>query len=203
MEALKKISLAFAVLILSCPFAVGKGKKVTYGLEWGMTGSFFTYHSYAFRSIYGLIKDTDSFDRLTLHGELLGHVGYNIGNKLNISLLTGYSGLSREVRIIPFTARLSYFPKGSCTGSAIIFAEAGGGPDVRLNGRGAVLAKIGAGRRIMIGEGASVNFMAGYRLTKMYPDLVNPDTNELVPRDKILKNNMLLNGVFISAALQF
>ena len=178
--------------------------RLSYGLEWGYTGTFLNTWQYNYIYSSGSrIIDNDLSWRYFSNGSLLANVGMDLGDKVNLSLYSGIHGVYFKRRMIPLGLRARWCPAGlynnGCimyVGSSALFPTA---PLHTVSPR----ADIGAGYRVKVYKTTSVDFLLSFAVSGDHKSITDPDTSAPVPEADITKNYAQYWGVAFSIALNF
>ncbi|MBP5522558.1 MAG: hypothetical protein J6X82_09085 [Bacteroidales bacterium] len=203
---MKKILLA-AFLLVFVPFAkagAGDFPRISYGLEWGYTGTFLRSWQYNYICSEGYrIVDSDEAWRYFSNGIFLANAGLDLGDKLNVSVYAGLSGVYFRRWMIPLEARLRFCPSGLDTSGFICYMGAGAMFPVSVLYKTNLGAKLGVGYRVSVFRNISVDFLLSAHFTTDHDQITDPDTKQLVPAQDITKNAAQYTAVCLSAAINF
>lgn len=161
------------------------------GVEWGYSQCFLLFHSYNYISEEGSrFYDQTSELHLQPNGLILGYIGMDLGERLNLSLYGGYLGVGRDNRLFPIMLRGSWFPRGTHDDGGLFFAQAGpalhGFPEGR---KVAWLGSLGGGYRFRLSDDCFLDLLGGIKILYDHPLIPNPEGPGHVPARNIRKND--------------
>lgn len=180
-----------------------KPKRFTWGVEWGYVASFHYGIHYNFFSEDGYRVDLNS-NRFAYqgNGDVYLHLGYNIGDGLNLSVYSGLTGLHDFHKAIPLSLRLSrYFDINDSIDKLFLFADAGSGICIKENAQAIVTGKLGGGYRITLSPSSSIDILLAYRMTLTHPTVTYE--KDIVPMNWINRNNAYISAISIGIGLNF
>ena len=203
---MKRFLLA-ALLLVSVPFAkagAGNYPHISYGFEWGYTGTFLRSWQYNYICNEGFrIVDSDEVWRYFSNGTFLVNAGVDLADKLNLSVYSGLSGVYFRRWMIPLEARARFCPSGLDHTGFICYMGAGAMLPVSVLRNANFGAKIGAGYRVSVFRTISVDFLLSAHFTTDHDRITDPDTKQYVPAADITKNASQYTALCISAAINF
>lgn len=163
------------LIILSIVLAFGisaKGQKLTYdksrwtyGIEWNYSATFFHGYHYYFIAPEGHreFPQDDKFCYFTNEDALL-HIGYNLNEKWNLSLYTGYTSLGDYHSAIPVSFRATRsFDTGMNGDKWLVYGDLGTGISIKKHPREILSGKIGGGYRLSLSSTTKLDFLASIR----------------------------------------
>lgn len=178
--------------------------KISYGLEWGYTGTFLktSQHNFICAEGYRII---DNPSRLWYYsnGAVLANVGVDLGGNWNLGVYSGLLGVYSRRWMVPLELRAKWFPSG--LGSDGLFLQGGAAlafPAFAPRETG-MRGLLGVGYRIALFRHLSADLMLSWNLTQEHENIVDPDTKNLVPRTKITSNTTEYQGINISLGINF
>ena len=191
--------------------ARGQGDKfidrVQFGLEWGYSQNIFRYHHFNIISDDGYRIDEKTEGLLfDPSGLLLGNVGYDLSDRFNIALYSGYSGFAGANRVIPIALRLSVFP-GSTIFEDGFFSFVEGGAGLRFKQletqAPALYASIGEAYRVKLSPYVNLDFALCLRVVFDTPMISHPTGKGYVAQENIRANAAQYYALNFSIALNF
>ena len=179
--------------------------RLSFGLEWGISDSFFALYDYNYRTLedFRAGKSFKTFES-HLNGSVTGFVGVNLSRRLNLGLYSGYQGLTAKVRIIPVELKMKYFTGRNPRISGWLLT-AGGGAGFCPSGKSPCsnLAEAGFGRRFYVGCGVSMDMtftlIGGYS----HPEVYNNYDDVVVDEDHLDKSDKLSLAAALKMSLNF
>ena len=203
---MKKFILT-ALLLVFLPFAkagAGGFPHISYGLEWGYTGTFLRSWQYNYICSEGFrIVDSDEAWRYFSNGIVLVNVGVDLGDKFNLSVYSGLSGVYFRRWMIPLEGRVRFCPSGLDNTGFICYMGAGAMFPTSVRRETSFGAKMGAGYRVAVFRKISVDFMLSAHFTTDHDNITDPDTKHYVPTLDITKNASQYTALCVSAAINF
>lgn len=207
----RAITLLLLLALSLCAFARdGKGRissKLSYGLEWGYSLNFYTFHHYNIISDEGYRIDRVESEA-DFHSGLgaMASLGYDISKLVNISLLVGYEGIDKDCRIIPVLLRAQCL-NGKKSDKDCFFSliEGGVGPNVRMRSSSdfAYIAGIGEGYRFKLSQTVNLDLMLRIRCIFYSPLLPNPLSSGVVSSENIRRNQARFYSAALSLGVNF
>ena len=187
---------ALLILVLTmmpalCCRAQSEPRRVSFGVEWGYSPVFYYNYKYVYRDDYGttvLDKGQDvCFDS---NAFILARVGLRLGEKSEVSLLSGYCGIATGRKAVPLLLRYNYASGGSGRDGLLVFAD--GGVGLWAGESPPVLCNLGAGRRVVLDDKLHLDFTAGLRASLDHP-----------LGDSGLRNDRFSAGIVLGVELGF
>lgn len=175
------------------------------GAEWGYSQCFYRDWDYNYYSEEGY-RVYDSQQGFLFHpnGIVLAQLVYGIGERFDAALCAGYLGAGEDNRLLPLLLRLYYFPKTRAADGVFSWVQGGPAWHVRPEGRPAAWTEsLGAGYRIALTSGCSLDFQLGVKFVQDHPLIPNPEAPGYVPGRNILKNNAGYCALDLTAAFSF
>ncbi|MGN0189146.1 MAG: hypothetical protein ACI395_06485 [Candidatus Cryptobacteroides sp.] len=186
-----------------CPELTTAHKTVrfTYGVEWDFLTTFNVAYHRNFDSVSGFREDTKSIEWMFRgNGEVLAHIGMDLGRRFNLSLYAGYGGML-GTRIVPVSLR------GTCLVGKeperpgwLVFLDGGcnfGQENTRLG----ITGKAGTGYRIPLSRRVRLDFLLALRMSYAYVQF--SDEYGPVPVERIRRNNNFATSLEIGISLDF
>ena len=188
-----KRTLALLSAILLCLSAKAGGKeflrRLHPGLEWGysLTAATFCHFNYLDPSIGFRINEKGWSSMAQSNAYVLASVGYNINDRLMLSLLSGYQGIDRGIHSVPILARADYYLSGMDTDGFYVFSDIGvnlGRPNSLGN-----QMQVGSGYSFYMAPHCSVAVVIGARAVYDRPDIWDPVEEAYIPKHNIKRND--------------
>lgn len=175
--------------------------RFTYGVEWGYLTTFNVAYHRNYDSVEGFRINSRSFEWMFRgNGEVLAHIGCDIGRRFNLSVYSGYSGLI-TARFIPLSLRgTCLVGKNPDLPGWLVFLDAGcnfGTDDDEIG----VCWKLGTGYRLPLSRRIRLDLLAGLRVA--YADVQFSDEHGPVPADRIRRNNNFATAIELGISLAF
>lgn len=178
--------------------------RITFGAEWSFVMSGFTAWHVNFFSPDGYRYDRKGNDTdFTGNGEALLHVGWNLNEKWNLSLYSGFTGITTIHNAIPVSLRATYaFRQTNGRGDRwFSFADAGTGIGLKKQVQEIISAKVGTGYRISLSRNTKIDFLLAVRCTYAHPQIYFE--NEEISQRWTNRNDALVASTSIGMALTF
>lgn len=180
-----------------------------FGIEGSCIITAAEYRHYNYISAFGYRIDRKFWQKGShVNGELLIHAGCDITRRFNLSLYTGYSGISRFEHTVPLTLRgtVQLGRKDMMEGRWMVFADAG--PGFSGTGEGMVLAgllKAGAGYRIPLSRHSAMDILLAFRAVKTNTGVteISSGNTIFIIGDNIRSNDALYMSVQFGIGLTF
>jgi hypothetical protein len=125
--------------------------RFTWGLEWAYSGVVTDTHNFNYYSIDGVrVQDSDTFKEIKSCGQFLVNAGVNLGDHFTAAFYTGYTSVYEARKVIPYSLRFTYLPKGCDNAGWKVFLDAGSAYPLKgsFNNKQLLVAKAGTGYRI-------------------------------------------------------
>ena len=127
----KAVITTILMIFLSTATALAQEdvRRITFGAEWSGSAAFFTAYHLNYFSPDGYRYNQRGVDaEPSFNGEGLLHVGYNLNEKWNLALYTGFTGIARIHNAVPVSFRATRLFKPNRHGDRwLAFADAGTG----------------------------------------------------------------------------
>ena len=165
--------------------------RFTVGLEWGYTQGFYLARSYNFFSEegYRIFEDNKGF-LFTPNATVLAQFGFHLGDRLTLSLHSGYLGVGENNRLIPALLRLGFYPSTHSEDGLFAFVQGGAAwHEHEVLGGLAWLGSGGGGYRIHLGSSCNLDLLLGLKYLHDHPAIPNPEGPGNVPEHNIRRND--------------
>ena len=195
--------LAIILLLVLAAIPMTAGKRLTWGLEWGYVGTFFSGMHLNYFSPDGWRADETLNEACFLsNGEVYAHIGWDLDRKWNLSIYAGYCGIQKLHHSIPVSLRATrYFQEDEKGDRWLIFMDAGSGISIKSHPQEIFTGKIGGGYSLRLSSGTYLNFIAALRGTYTHADIEY--TGEMIPYDRINRNNAYGCSISLGISLSF
>ena len=124
------ISMIFMIFLnIAAAFAQEDTRRITFGAEWSGSAVFYTAYHLNYFSPDGYRYNQRGVEtEPAFNGEVLLHVGYNLKDRWNLALYTGFTGISKIHNAVPVSFRATRMFKSNRHGDRwLAFADAGTG----------------------------------------------------------------------------
>ena len=147
--------------------------RITFGAEWSGTAALYTvYHLNYFSPDGYRYNERGAETKPTFNGEGLLHVGYNLNEKWNLALYTGFTGISRIHNAIPVSLRATRLFKSNKFGDRwLAFADAGTGFSLKEQIQEIFTLKFGSGYRFSLSRDSKLDLLVAARCTYTHPEI--------------------------------
>lgn len=192
---MKRTAVIFLLLMLCMTTArAGNGKSsprpdITFGVEWGYIGTFFSGYHHNFFSNEGYRVDQDDYGLTFIsNADAYVHAGYNLDDNWNISLYIGGTGLAGFAPALPVSIRgTRYFGEEYEADRWFAFLDLGSGISLKKNPQEILAGKIGGGYRISLSRLSKLDFIVSARMTYTHQNITYKGTS--IDRRFINRNN--------------
>lgn len=205
-----RILVIFLLLLCAIPTTLwasdGADRRIGFKVEWGYSQSFFYHHRYGITSIEGYrIYDKTTDIKFNPNGRVLIGAHYQLSNKIELSLQTGYLGAQEGIRAIPLIAQAKYFPIDAYHDGFFTQIEAGAALHIsqRNNIRVLPIASIGEGYHVILSPEHSLDVVISLSSFYDKPNIANPDGAGYIQKARILSNHAIYSAVNICICLNF
>ena len=201
---MKKLIPMMFLMLLAPLAARAEGPRFSWGLEWGYTGTFLrsSQHNFICEEGYRIIDNPQTWWYFS-NGTVTANAGVDLTRNIGVSAYSGLRGVYSKRWVVPAGLKIRWSPVGLDSDGLLVFA--GGGavfPTAPLRETG-LEANAGAGYRIALRRGLSVDFLVSWNFTLDHENIADPDTRKLVPRTMISSNTCEYQGINFSVALNF
>lgn len=208
---MRRAVLAFALSILCITTsAAGEPKEKSglhFGIEWGYGQGIFKYRHINIVSQEGYRINEVSRSLWTRpNGILLAKIGYDIHEKVNLSLCAGWAGISDGCQTYPLLLRASFAPKGLYSEGFYSFIDGGIGfrRDARDYSKDILpIFDAGEAYRIRLTPRLCLDFIISIRAAFDSPLIPNPEGSGTVQKENIRHNVAEFYSADFSVALTF
>ncbi len=177
--------------------------RLTYGLEWGYVATVHTgfRNNFFAPEGYRVYEAGQSFGYYS-NAEMYAHIGWNIDMKWNLSLRVGYEGIADMHKAVPVSVRMTrFFNEDQASDRWFSFVDLGSGICLKMPVQEILTGKAGAGYRMALSPGTSLDFQISARFTYTHPQIIYD--RKPVPMDRTNINNAYLTALSIGMALNF
>jgi len=177
---------------------VRKQKLFTFGIEAEYIANFHVYSHFNYVTEEGFRVNTeDTKFRYNTNAQILAGVGLNLSKHFNLSLYSGYQGITMKQALIPLLLRPRIiFGQPGDNGRWMVFADCGPGfkASSKVN-RVALISHLGSGYRFAVTEKTSLDILYSIHSTFWHPW---PFDETIVD---VRRNNEVLLGVNLGIAV--
>ena len=200
---MKRLLLPALIILLAVPLQA-RAPRISYGLEWGYTGTFLRTHQYNYiYSAGSRVIDNDSFWWYYSNGTVLANAGLDLGSKVNMSVYSGLLGVYSRRWMVPVELRTRWCPSGLDQNGLVTHLGIAATFPVTTLQETSCRINIGAGYRVMVYRHISIDFLMSAVVTADHDLIRDPDTEYYVPRMNITRNYSEYWGINVSAAINF
>ena len=200
---MKHLLLPALLVLLAAPLQA-RVPRISYGLEWGYTGTFLRTHQYNYiYSAGSRVIDNDSFWWYYSNGTVLANAGLDLGSKVNMSVYSGLLGVYSRRWMVPVELRTRWCPSGLDQNGLVTHLGIAATFPVTTLQETSGRINIGAGYRVMVYRHISIDFLMSAVVTADHDLIRDPDTEYYVPRMNITRNYSEYWGINVSAAINF
>jgi hypothetical protein len=200
---MKRLLLPALIILLALPLQA-RAPRISYGLEWGYTGTFLRTHQYNYiYSAGSRVIDNDSFWWYYSNGTVLANAGLDLGSKVNMSVYSGLLGVYSRRWMVPVELRTRWCPSGLDQNGLVTHLGIAATFPVTTLQETSGRINIGAGYRVMVYRHISIDFLMSAVVTADHDLIRDPDTEYYVPRMNITRNYSEYWGINVSAAINF
>lgn len=203
---MKRSVLILFIIVLSANEMAGKGRlheRITFGVEWGYIGVFYTGHHYNFFDSEGYRFDVRENEfRYDTNAEGYLHVGYDVTDTFNISLYAGFSAIEDYHLTVPFSFRMTRFYGNDPEKDRwFAFVDLGSGFSLKKKPQEIFTGKIGAGYRVSLSMNTKLDFNIALRSAYTRPDI--EFYGESISHENINRNNAYVSAISLGMAITF
>ena len=178
-----------------------------FGLEWGYGQGIYSYSHINIISQEGYrINETSQGLWRKSNGEVLAKIGYDLHEKVNLSIYAGWTGISEGCQAYPVLLRLSFAPCGLYNEGFFTFIDGGAGFRAKIEEYSKAVLPIldaGEGYRLWLTPNFFLDFMLSIRAAFDSPLIRDPEGPGIVKEENIRHNVAEFYSVNISIALSF
>lgn len=178
-----------------------------FGLEWGYGQGIYSYSHINIISQEGYrINETAQGLWRKSNGEVLAKIGYDLHEKVNLSIYAGWTGISEGCQAYPVLLRLSFAPCGLHNEGFFTFIDGGIGFRAEIEEYSKAVLPIldaGEGYRLWLTPNFFLDFMLSIRAAFDSPLIRDPEGPGIVKEENIRHNVAEFYSVNISIALSF
>lgn len=201
---MKKLLSLWLLLLLSSALLRAGLPRISWGLEWGYTGTFLktAHQNFICNEGYRIVENP-VYSNYFSNGSVLANAGVDMTGKLNLSLYSGLQGVYSKRWMVPLELRARWCPSGLYSDGLIL--TGGGGlafPTSPLR-ETCFRARAGVGYRMALIKEMSVDFIFSWMFTTDREMLIDPDTHLYVPPTMITRNTAEYQAFNFSVALNF
>lgn len=201
---MKKL-IPLVLLVLLPSFAMRAGlPRISWGLEWGYTGTFLktAQHNFICSEGYRIVENPVRWDYYS-NGSVLANAGLDVTQKLNCALYSGLQGVYSKRWMVPMELRLRWCPSGMYSDGFLVMG--GGGVAFPTEPLREICYRVhaGAGYRFALLNGISIDFLASWMFTTDRDIIVDPDTRTYVVPAMISSNFAEYQAFNLSVAINF
>lgn len=199
-----KRTLLILTLALCALCLKARTPRLSYGLEWGYTGSFLRHCDYSFicSEGYRIVEHEDQW-RYFSNGSVLANVGLDLTRSVNLSVYSGLLGVWARRWMVPVELRARYCPAGLHSDGLVCHAGAALNFPTKTLKETGFRVHAGAGYRLAVYRDISVDLLLSIQYTTDHDLIKDPDTGSWVPHSSIEFNNASYLALNISAAINF
>ena len=197
--------LILSLLTVILAVVPAEARRFSFGVEGSSSYNFASYNNTAYRTDVGY-RVYDKAVHREIHPivEVLAMATANINPSFRVSLLSGYSGLEPGLRMVPIEARAMYVFSRMTPSGGGIFLQAGAGAAIPLEKpfRAGALVRGGFGYSFTVTPTMHINFGFTYRLVYYKPNIYDPDTDEIIPINNVMRANRFVSAFCFSLAIE-
>lgn len=181
----------------------GETPLLTFGTEWGYVSTIHSGYHYNYFAPDGHRESSyDNSFGYVMNAEFSLHLGVNLNERYNLSVLTGYTGISDIHNAIPLSLRLTRYYNHLSNGDRwFSFVDAGSGISIRKHPEEIFIGKLGGGYRVSLSRDAKLDLLAAFRFVLTHPELKYEGTE--VGNIYINRNNAYTTSISVGVGLTF
>ena len=197
-----RITLAAILLLIAVPGSASPG-NFRFGAEWGVLYNFISLEkSTLITADRYLVESSNVVRENHINGMLTVSAGYDIRNRVCISLCSGYLGAKKGERMVPLTLRTTVrLTRNPEDAGSLVFIESGAG--FRKSSQISLLYRAGYGYRIPITGSVAVNVNASALFSLSHPDVYDKYSNQMVSKKNLGMSRAFNSGILLSLAIVF
>ncbi|MBR5835118.1 MAG: hypothetical protein IKY66_03045 [Bacteroidales bacterium] len=176
---------------------------LTFGAEWGYTGTFYSGYHYNFYAPEGYRVDLRKYEfTYDSNAEAYLHIGYNLNENYNVSFYMGISAIQDYHHTLPLSVRLTrLYGNDHMKDRIFSFIDLGSGICVKRQPQEILTGKIGAGYRLSLSRDTKMDFILALRSVLTHPDIKYYGTD--IAREKTNRNNAYISAFSLGISLTF
>lgn len=200
-----KRRLLLCLLLLLPAASALHAQRLSWSVEWGFTGTFFSYHDLHYTTLEGYHMDPRFYDNdFHTNGFLGVQLGVGLSERLQLALCTGYYGMQYDIRSIPAGLRGTWAFGSMPDGRGVSgFLEAGIGFSDENGKKNADYARLGASYDLPLGAGVRLRFLAAGVVSLAHPVPYDPFDEQFVDPERVGRSNRLCVGLSVGTAISF
>lgn len=178
---------------------------VTYGLEWGYSAKIYDVHHFNYRSEDEgyIIDEEDAGVNYATNALMLVNVGVDVSRTVNVSVHTGFAGISKGQRVHPLSLRLTFAPKGCHNDGILMYLDGGMGFRGFTLQNNVKIAKLGCGYRWALGRRVNMDLLLSGQGCHDQPVIWDKYAQIHVKNENIRLNRAGYISVNLTVALSF
>lgn len=168
------ISMIFMIFLnIAAAFAQEDTRRITFGAEWSSSAVFYTAYHLNYFSPDGYRYNQRGVEtEPAFNGEVLLHVGYNLNDRWNLALYTGFTGIAKIHNAVPVSFRATRMFKSNRHGDRwLAFADAGTGFSLKEHVQEICSLKLGSGYRFSLSPDSKIDLLVSARCTYTHPEI--------------------------------
>lgn len=203
------MAFALAALALCCRVQPALSavplERLRGGVEWGYTQNCWHWYHYNYLTdAMARVNSEDSEFELHPGGHIYAYLGYQIGRRWELDLISGWAGVWEGRRVVPVDLRVTRFFSGLDSNGLKAFIEAG--EVISHNDASSELPsniiKLGGGYRIMITSRSSVDFAISVHRCLDHPaGVTDPQYNYSVSAGHLRRSDTAYMGINFSISV--
>lgn len=175
------------------------------GVEWGYTqGIWHWYHYNYLTDAMARVNSEDGRFVVSSNGHIYAYIGYQIGRRWQLDLISGWAGIWQDRRVVPIDLRATRYFSGLNNNGFKAFFEVGelishnvAGSDFPSN-----IMKLGGGFRIMLTSRSAVDLSLSLQRCIDHPaDIHDPAYNYDVAPDHLRRSDTSYTGINFSISI--
>ena len=208
---MRRFLLASALLsLLSIAAAARDGyapERLHFGIEWGYGQGIYSYSHINIISQEGY-RINEATHKIVGNptGEILAKVGYDLHEKVNLSICAGWIGIAEGCQTYPVLVRICFAPKGLCNEGFFTYMDGGIGLRSEVEAYSRPVLPIfdgGEGYRLWLAPTFCLDVMLSLRAAFDSPLIMNPEGPGIVQKENIRHNVAEFYSINLSIALSF
>ena len=174
MKRIAVISMILMLFLSTDPtYAQDDIPRITFGAEWSGSATLYTVYHFNYFSPDGYRYNQRGIEtEPSLNGEGLLHVGYNVNEKWNLAIYTGFTGISKIHNAIPISFRATRMFRSNKHGDRwLAFADAGTGFSLKEQIQEIYIMKFGSGYRFSLSRDSKIDLLVAVRCAYTHPEI--------------------------------